>query len=111
MTNLIGNALKFTHEGTVVVSAHLSEDGRFIEVVVEDSGIGIGPADLERVFVPFVQADMSAQRKYEGTGLGLSLVKNLVNAHGGQVSIKSKLEEGTKICFTLHVHTPDEESL
>mmetsp|Transcript_6438 Transcript_6438/g.15753 ORF Transcript_6438/g.15753 Transcript_6438/m.15753 type:complete len:573 (-) Transcript_6438:67-1785(-) len=106
LTNLIGNALKFTHEGSVTVSAR--KLGKCLKIEVEDTGIGISKEDMEQIFLPFVQADMSAQRRYEGTGLGLSLVRSLVEAHGGKVTVESKLGEGTKIGFTLQMHAEGE---
>jgi len=108
LTNLIGNALKFTHEGTVEVWASVLECGSMMKVNVKDTGIGIAKDNLDMVFLPFQQADMSAQRRYEGTGLGLSLVQQLVYGHGGDVSIDSEVGKGTTIGFTLMVHSGEE---
>ncbi len=97
--NLVGNAIKFTHEGEIKVLA--KEEDECVSVTVMDTGIGI-PADrLESIFVPFEQVDGSTARKYGGTGLGLSVTKQLVQLHGGDIRVESKEGEGTKFVFTL----------
>lgn len=99
--NLLSNAIKFTPDGgQVCLSAELT-DG-FVLVTVKDSGIGIRQEDLERIFNPFEQADVSLTRKFEGTGLGLSLTRNLVELHGGKIWAESDGEgKGTAFRFLL----------
>jgi PAS domain S-box-containing protein len=123
--NLVSNAVKFTPEGgSIIVSAHMSESGlqnaqvqnavnvshpqppvnnaHYIQINVADSGIGIDPNDLERIFNPFEQVDGSSSRRYQGTGLGLSLCRNLVELHGGAIWVESAGEgKGTTFSFVL----------
>ncbi|MFZ0092767.1 MAG: HAMP domain-containing sensor histidine kinase, partial [Pseudolabrys sp.] len=100
LINLISNAIKFTpRDGRVTVSAR--RDGPNLAVTVEDTGIGIGEADLPRVGEAFFQARAAYDRSHDGTGLGLSIVKGLVHLHGGEVDIKSRLGEGTRVTVTL----------
>ena len=100
LINLISNAIKFTpRDGRVTVSALC--DGPNLAVTVEDTGIGIGEADLPRLGEAFFQARAAYDRSHDGTGLGLSIVKGLVHLHGGEVDIKSRLGEGTRVTVTL----------
>ena len=75
------------------------KDSRYICFAITDTGIGISPEDQEKLFQPFVQVDSKLNRKYEGTGLGLALVKQIVELHGGNVSLRSELNQGS--CFTV----------
>jgi signal transduction histidine kinase len=88
IVNLVGNSLKFTERGRIVVSGEVGEEG--IHIKVSDTGIGIPPEQLEKVFDRFAQVDASATRKHEGTGIGLSLVWELVKLHGGRVWAESE---------------------
>jgi cell cycle sensor histidine kinase DivJ len=98
--NLVSNAIKFTERGgTVTVSAHM-ERARLL-LRVRDTGVGICADDLKRIGDPFFQAGKTYQRRYEGTGLGLSIVKSLVALHGGEMSLDSKLDEGTTVTVAL----------
>jgi hypothetical protein len=107
-THATGNSLKFTHEGSVTVSASLSrEHPKKLAVTVRDTGIGISKEKISTVFEAFNQGDMSATRQYEGTGLGLTLVKHLVEAHSGSVSVDSVLGIGTEVTFTLPLWSDD----
>jgi cell cycle sensor histidine kinase DivJ len=100
LLNLLSNAIKFTERGgSVTVSA--SAAGGNLELKVADTGVGIGAADLERLGDPFFQAGKTYQRRHEGTGLGLSIVKALVGLHEGQLSVDSKIDEGTTISVIL----------
>ena len=95
--NLLSNAVKFTPAGgKVTVRAEIEEDGCFV-LSVSDTGIGIDADDVPKVFTPFSQVDGSLTREHEGTGLGLPLVKSLVEAHGGTVELESELGNGTII--------------
>jgi len=87
IVNLIGNSLKFTERGRIVVSGEACEEG--VHVVVADTGVGIPQEQLEKVFDRFAQVDSSATRRHEGTGIGLSLVRELVQLHGGRVWAES----------------------
>ncbi len=97
--NLIGNSIKFTPAGKVTVSAQ--NDERQVRICVADSGIGIDRKYHRSIFDAFVQVDGGPSRMYEGSGLGLSIVKQLVELHGGSIDIESSLNHGTKISFTL----------
>jgi signal transduction histidine kinase len=125
--NLVANAMKFTPEGgRIIVSAHMSErglrnadvqhavnvshpqsqihDSHYIQINIADTGIGINQNDLERIFNPFEQVDTSSSRRYQGTGLGLSLCRNLVELHGGTIWVESEGEgKGTTFSFVLPV--------
>ncbi|TDU62471.1 phospho-acceptor domain-containing protein [Prosthecobacter fusiformis] len=104
--NLLFNALKFTPSGGTV-QLHVIRDGDWLRLEVRDSGVGIAPEDLPNIFSRFWQADTSSQRKYQGMGIGLSLVKEIAEAHGGSVSVESERGKGT----TMAVILPYEEAL
>jgi cell cycle sensor histidine kinase DivJ len=98
--NLVSNAVKFTERGgTVTVSAGV-ENARLV-VRIADTGVGIAADDLKRIGDPFFQAGTTYQRRHEGTGLGLSIVKSLVALHGGEMTVQSKVDEGTTITVAL----------
>ncbi|KMT65381.1 ATP-binding protein [Catenovulum maritimum] len=98
--NLANNAIKFTDSGLVKIVINTShENGEdFLVVKVIDTGIGMSPEQLSRIFESFTQADGSTSRKYGGTGLGLSIVKQLVKLMGGHITAKSVENEGTEFC-------------
>ncbi|MFC1718049.1 ATP-binding protein [Candidatus Poribacteria bacterium] len=110
MYNLLSNAVKFTQEGgSITVDASLNDDGEFL-ISVTDTGIGISPGDQETIFDEFRQVDSSLSRQYEGTGLGLSLTKKLVELHGGNIWVESEgIGTGSRFCFTLPIGEPDVE--
>jgi PAS domain S-box-containing protein len=102
LINLAGNAIKFTEKGFVRIecSVHADElDAVLLKFDIEDSGIGIPPEKLEHIFEPFTQASAESNRKYGGTGLGLTIVQELTELQGGNVSVKSALRLGS--CFTV----------
>lgn len=107
LVNLVGNALKFTDSGGCIdVSARPDANG--VEIAVSDTGIGIPPAKLDRVFDRFAQVDASATRRYEGTGIGLSLAKEMVERHGGWIRAESDGDgTGTTMRFWLPIGEPD----
>jgi two-component system cell cycle sensor histidine kinase PleC len=95
--NLVSNAIKFTaNGGSIGVSGGFTQDGGY-EICVEDNGQGIAPEFLERVFLPFNQIDNRYSRQEGGTGLGLSLVRGLVELHGGKAWIESEVDVGTRV--------------
>jgi signal transduction histidine kinase len=102
--NLLSNAIKFTPEGGRV-ELEVMRHEPVVRFSVRDNGIGIREEDRERVFQEFEQVDSSYSRQYEGTGLGLSLTKKLVEMHGGEIYLTSKLGLGTEIIFTIPVDT------
>ena len=106
--NLCGNALKFTPAGGRV-RLHIAgaPEGDGVLISVEDTGIGIAPADQQRIFERFVQADSSVSRKYSGTGLGLALAREYVEMHGGTIAVESELGQGST--FTVHLPVTGEE--
>ena len=102
--NLLANAVKFTPAGgTVRLEGRrvAEQDSEMLELVVADTGIGIPAADLERIFMPFEQADGSIGRKYEGTGLGLSLVRKLAELHSGTVRAESEPGHGSRFAVRI----------
>jgi two-component system, cell cycle sensor histidine kinase DivJ len=100
LLNLVSNAIRFTDRGGTVTVAALAEAAAII-FVVEDDGVGINEADLARVGEPYFQAAASYERRHGGTGLGLSIVKGLVRLHGGDLSIKSRVGQGTRVTVRL----------
>lgn len=104
LINLISNALKFTPRGGIRIKCNVGKlDKRIVHLrfEVNDTGIGIPEDKLFTIFESFSQADTSVTRKYGGTGLGLTIVKQLVELQGGQVSVKSVVDEGSSFSFTL----------
>jgi DNA-binding response OmpR family regulator/HPt (histidine-containing phosphotransfer) domain-containing protein len=102
LTNLLGNAFKFTHAGSVTLAVE-QQDGR-TRFVVRDTGIGIAPEKRARVWKPFEQADRSTTRQYGGTGLGLAITRNLVELMGGEITLDS--EAGSGSAFTVSLPLP-----
>jgi cell cycle sensor histidine kinase DivJ len=104
--NLVANAVKFTERGgQVTVSAAASASQ--LTLRISDTGVGIAPDDLKRIGAPFFQCGKTYQRRHEGTGLGLSIVKSLVALHLGELTVQSRLGEGTAVTVKLPlVHTP-----
>ena len=101
--NLIGNAIDFTPDGgsVRVVARRSPQDPRWIEVGVEDTGIGIDPTHHELIFQEFAQVDASRARIHHGTGLGLAIARQFVRLHGGRIWVESDLGEGSRFYFTL----------
>ena len=111
LMNLIGNALKFTERGYVVLTVKIGVEHiqpGTVEFSVTDTGIGMNGAELERVFDPFTQADSSMTRRYGGTGLGLSISKRLVEIMGGKLSVLSTPGQGSQFRFTLPYATVEQ---
>jgi CheY-like chemotaxis protein/anti-sigma regulatory factor (Ser/Thr protein kinase) len=106
LVNLLANAIKFTPVGGEVgLAVEGDETGGTLRFCVWDTGIGIAPEQIERLFRPFVQIDSGLSRQYGGTGLGLVLVKRLAEAHGGQVEVTSTPGAGSRFVVTLPLQT------
>ncbi len=105
MFNLLSNAVKFTPEsGRIVVNA--SPMNHHVQIGVSDTGIGIKSEDMDKIFEAFRQVDASYARRYEGTGLGLTLTKRLIELHGGKIWVVSEYGKGSTFTFTLPVTPP-----
>ncbi|MEE9594216.1 MAG: HAMP domain-containing sensor histidine kinase, partial [Candidatus Hydrothermarchaeales archaeon] len=102
LRNLVGNALKFTDKGgkVTVVATHKKD---IAKVCVSDTGIGIPKNKQDKIFDRFYQVDSSGTRRYGGTGMGLAIVKEIIEAHGGEITVESKVGKGSRFCFTLPV--------
>jgi signal transduction histidine kinase/DNA-binding response OmpR family regulator len=105
LLNLLSNACKFTKEGriTVRVDSVTTPEGDWLRFAVSDTGIGISPKDLPKLFSNFAQASSATSTKYGGTGLGLALTQKLCDLMGGRITVESAPGEGA--CFTIHVPT------
>ncbi len=111
--NLIGNAIKFTHKGYIRVSArniHQADGKAILEFKVKDTGIGIPKGKLDEIFEGFKQLDVDTNRRYGGTGLGLTIVQQLVKLQGGDISVESEMGEGSCFTFTLEFEVSQAES-
>jgi len=103
LMNLVSNAVKFTDYGNVKIGARMLND-EILEIQVTDTGIGIEEEDMNKLFNPFMQIDMSLTKNYEGTGLGLYLCKKLVNLLGGDISAESEYGKGSVFTFVIPLH-------
>lgn len=102
LTNLTGNAIKFTGEGEIIVKTRLAPDqAQEIIFEVQDSGVGIAAESIDTIFDSFAQADGSTTRKFGGTGLGLSISKQLVEGLGGEIGVKSEPGKGSTFWFKI----------
>ena len=113
LVNLLGNAVKFTERGAVTLRTQLASptDGRAnLEIVVEDTGIGIAPERLAAIFDPFTQADGSTSRRFGGTGLGLTISARLVELMGGRISVDSQEGRGSTFRIVLPLDVATEAS-
>ena len=106
LINLLSNAVKFSHEHSVI-TLEMRRQGRFVAMVVTDSGIGMGDEAVKRLGEPFFQAQAGLARRYEGTGLGLSIVKGLVELHDGELHASSSPGEGTVMTVLLPINGPE----
>lgn len=102
LINLLTNAVKFTPEkGVVTLKVDTNPEKDVIHFSVLDTGIGIAPEDLRRLFQPFIQVDSSLNRQFEGTGLGLALVQTLTDLHGGSIEVESEVNKGSRFTVNL----------
>ena len=109
--NLVSNAFKFTFDGKIAVS--LKPNGRNVELRVSDSGVGIPPEELPRVFERFHRIENTRSRTHEGSGIGLALVQELVKLHGGSIRVESTVGKGTTFTVSLPLgkdHLPAERT-
>ncbi len=100
--NLLSNAFKFTLSGTITV--HLAQTGEQVTLTVQDTGVGIPPTDLPRLFERFYRVEGAQGRSFEGSGIGLALVSELVGLHGGTISVRSELGVGSTFTVQLPTH-------
>ncbi len=110
LTNLVGNSIKFTERGNIDISVELrSQRDDYVELqfMVRDTGIGISERQQAQLFQAFSQADASISRRYGGTGLGLVITQKLVSQMGGEISLTSRLHQGSTFWFTLRLTTTD----
>lgn len=106
LSNLLGNALKFTAQGEIIIRIKIQEEDATkmrLRFEIKDTGIGIAPETVERLFKPFSQADSTTTRKFGGTGLGLAISKQLIEMMGGTIGIESTAGEGSTFWFTIQV--------
>ncbi len=102
LVNLLSNAVKFTQKnGRVSLDVTIDAEMEVIRFTVEDTGIGMSPEGMARLFQPFIQLDSSLSRQHDGTGLGLALVRRLAELHGGSVSVESEIGKGSRFVIAL----------
>ena len=109
LLNLVGNAIKFTNKGTIKIHAAPTEER--LSITVADTGIGIPEDKFEAIFQSFEQGDGSTARNYGGTGLGLSVTKQLVELHGGTITVASEVGKGSAFTFTLPLSKVSRDAL
>jgi two-component system sensor histidine kinase VicK len=103
LSQLFDNAIKFTQPGGKVHLSAKLENEKMVNITLSDSGIGIPPERMKEIFEPFHQLDGSATRRFGGTGLGLALVRQIIEAHGSLINVQSKVNKGTTVSFPLLV--------
>lgn len=101
LQNLLGNAIKFTHEGEVTIESR--QRGTVLEIIVRDTGIGIEKENFQKIFRSFEQIEPERNSKDQGTGLGLFITKKLVSLHGGDIAVESEPGKGATFTFTLPI--------
>ncbi|MGE8720754.1 ATP-binding protein [Leptospira terpstrae] len=111
LINLIANALKFTFDGSISLDVNLSNDKRYIVFTVKDTGIGISEENIARLFDRFVQLEDSRTKKFEGSGLGLYISKQLVHLMGGDIEVQSKVNVGSTFQFTIPFQVTEQREL
>jgi two-component system sensor histidine kinase VicK len=111
LDNLVSNAIKYTaDEGSIqIVAQPLNRE--FLEISVQDTGVGIPKKDLDRIFERFYRVDKARSRNMGGTGLGLSIAREIIKAHGGTITLDSEYGQGTRVSFTLPIQTEESEAI
>ena len=107
LMNLVSNSVKFTDQGSLKIAAKILKNEK-VEVRVTDTGIGIKKENMNKLFLPFQQIDVSLTKSHEGTGLGLHLTQKLVNLLGGDISAKSEYGRGSEFTVTLPLRYKEE---
>lgn len=107
LINLVSNSIKYSDEGSVAVISQRETNA--LQLMVQDTGIGIAPEDMHKLFVPFSQLEASANRRSGGTGLGLTVTRYLVEQHGGQIHVESTLGKGSRFIMQFPLVSPDPE--
>ena len=101
MNNIVSNSVKYAHVSPLEITMKVEDAGSEIRVSLADNGVGIAPKDLPHVFDRFYRADSSRNRSTGGSGIGLSIVKSIIEEHGGSVEASSEKDKGTVISFLL----------
>ena len=107
MINLLNNAVKFTEKGSVTITCCRDDHTIFTEI--SDTGIGIRKEDMDKLFSPFMQFENNLTRKYEGSGLGLSITRKLLELLDGSIKVKSEAGVGSTFTFTLPIKDKESE--
>jgi signal transduction histidine kinase len=111
LNNLIGNAIKFTEDGSITLRAYNADESGWVCLEVEDTGMGMDEDGLKEIFERYRQVDDSLTRRAKGTGLGLSITRHLVQMHGGVVDVRSELGKGSAFTVRLPIkHQVDEKA-
>lgn len=106
-TNILGNSIKFSMDGSII-SVSIKQDIKNVIVRITDKGIGISLEDQKRIFERYFKADRSHSRKYDGSGMGLAIVKQIISLHQGDIRVESEPDRGTTFIVTLPITTPTE---
>lgn len=106
--NLLSNAIKFSKDVGGIITVSAIKEGDFAKFSVSDKGIGITEENIPKLFKKFEQLDHGSSRKYEGAGLGLAITKQLVELHGGKITVESKYQEGSTFTVLLPVITKND---
>lgn len=107
INNLVSNGIKFTEKGKVVMGAELLAEDNMMRIYVTDTGIGIPEDNFEMIFEEFQQVDARSNRQFQGAGMGLTIVRNLVEMHGSKIIVESQVGKGSKFHFTLPLYQED----
>jgi len=109
LNNLISNAIKFTHDGSVsvrLINEKMSQSEVAVRFIVADTGIGIEPGNLSKIFEPFTQESHTTHQDFGGTGLGLAITRKLVELHNGHITVKSGQDQGSEFSFCITFNIP-----